>query len=146
MMGVGVLAHDARGKVVASLCTIVPFITDSAIAGAVAAWKVIEFCCDQGFQRLILERDALEIVVALKQVGPSWTQFGQLIEDSRTRLDSLQFWTTTHTRRENNEAAHFLAKSALHQSLHCVRQGFCPLVFNILQVRSKSLPLDFINI
>lgn len=38
-MGVGVIARDERGLVVAFMCTTIPFITDPSIAEAVAAWK-----------------------------------------------------------------------------------------------------------
>ncbi|GLT53268.1 hypothetical protein SLA2020_265510 [Shorea laevis] len=78
-MGVGVIARKARGLVVVSMCTTIPFITDPSIAEAVAAWKVAVFCCDQGFPSVILEGDALEIVQAFRQEGPSWSRYGQII-------------------------------------------------------------------
>ena len=56
---------DALGAIVASLATTVPFITDPTVVEAVAAWKAI-VCIDLGFQRVIFEIDALEIVNALR--------------------------------------------------------------------------------
>jgi hypothetical protein len=100
-----------------------PFITDPSIAEAVATWKATVFCCDQGFQSVILEGDALEIVQAFRQEGPSWSKYGQIIANSRTRLNSIQSWEPSHIRREANEAAHLLAKAALHQSLDGLWQG-----------------------
>lgn len=49
MMGVGILAHDSGGYVVATMCTTIPFITDPTMAEATAAWKAVLFCCEQGF-------------------------------------------------------------------------------------------------
>lgn len=69
IIGMRVIASDARGLVVASMCGTIPFIIDPTIAEAVAAWKAIVFYCEQGFQRLILEGDALEIVQVFGRRG-----------------------------------------------------------------------------
>lgn len=66
-----------------------PFINSSTIAKVVAVLKAVALCKDLGFQRVILEGDALEIVQALRRF-------------------------VAHIRREANEAAHSLAKAALH--------------------------------
>jgi hypothetical protein len=86
MMGVGVIVRDERGDVLATLCTTIPFVTDPTIAEAIAAWKAVELGCELGFQRVILEGDALEIVKALRQAEPSWSRYGQLIEDASTSI------------------------------------------------------------
>lgn len=64
-MGVGIIARDHEDKVKASLYTIRPYIFDPTTAEAVAVWKVVEFNRDLGFQNIMLERDALEILFAL---------------------------------------------------------------------------------
>lgn len=104
-MGLGIIVHDAEGLVLASKCSKYPFITDPTIA----AWKTAEFCHELGLQRVILEGDVLVIVQALRQKEPTWSSYGQLIEDTCALLNGLPFWMATHTRREANEAAHQLA-------------------------------------
>lgn len=89
-IGVGVVARDERGGFVASFCTTVPFITNPALAEAVAAWKAIGFCYEQDFPRLILEGDALDIVQGLRQEGPSWCRYGQTFG----RLPSMSKWVS----------------------------------------------------
>jgi ribonuclease HI len=125
-MGVGVIIRDAEGLVVASLCSTVPSITDPPTAEAIAAWKAAELCHALGLQRVILEGDALAIVQGLRQEAPSWCQYGLLLEDTRSILNSLPFWKVTHVRREANGAAHGLAQAALHQSLDCIWYNSCP--------------------
>jgi hypothetical protein len=74
------------------------------------------FGVELGYQRIILEGDALEIVQALRNKDPSWSRYGQLIEDTKAKLNSLPFWTVSHVCRNANEPAHRLAQAAIHQS------------------------------
>jgi hypothetical protein len=84
-----VVARDARGSVVVAMCKTIPSIMDPTTAEAMAAWHAVDFSCVQGFQRLILEGDALAIVQSLRQQEPSWTRYGQFIEDSHVLLNGL---------------------------------------------------------
>lgn len=74
-MGVRVIATYCEGNVLVTMCTIVPFIIDSTIAEAVAAWKAVEFYRNLGILRLILEDDALEVVHTLWQEVSCWSQY-----------------------------------------------------------------------
>jgi hypothetical protein len=49
----------------------------------------VEFNRDMGFQNIIIEGDALEVVNAL-QKGYCWSEYRQLIEDAKVILNSLQ--------------------------------------------------------
>lgn len=91
-MGVGTIIRNAEGTIMAIMCTTVPFITDPTVTEAVALWKVASFCLELGFQRLHLEGDALEIVQTLQQRDSCFSRYGQLIDDTRVRLSSLQTW------------------------------------------------------
>lgn len=113
-MGVGVIARDVEGLILASMYTTVPFITDPSVVEAVATWKAVVFCIEKGFQRIYLKGDALEIVQALRQEAPSWSQYGQLIEDTRVRLGSFHFWFLGYIRRDANEVAYCLAQAVVH--------------------------------
>jgi hypothetical protein len=75
-MEVGVIIKNSEGAVLASLCTTVPFISNPTIVEAIAAWKAANLCYDLGFQRVIMEGDALVVVQALQQNAPSWCQYG----------------------------------------------------------------------
>lgn len=85
-----------------------------------ALWKAVSCCLELGFPMLHLEGDVFEVVQALQQSVFCWSHYGQLIEDTRIQLGSLQAWFVSHTRRETNEAAHHLTKVAIFRSLNFV--------------------------
>lgn len=66
-MGVGVIAP--KGIVQASMCNTVPSIIDLTVAETMAAWKVVVFYIEMGYQRVYIEGEELEIVHILKGVG-----------------------------------------------------------------------------
>lgn len=82
-MGVRVLLCDAIGTVVASMCSLVPYITDPTMAKGVALWRAMLFCLNLGVSKLHLEGDSQEIVQALLREGPCWSRYVYLIEESR---------------------------------------------------------------
>lgn len=125
-MGVGVIVRDAVGAVVASLCSVVPYIIDLVVAEAVALWKAVELCTELELPRLHLEGDCWEIVQALLMEGTCWRWYGHLIEESRYQLDTFHDWSVSHTRKEANEAINWSAKAALTQSLNYIWRGSYP--------------------
>lgn len=127
-IGVGVIARDEMGWIVASFCTTVPCFTEPTTAEAIAACKAAQFCREQDFQHIIMEGDALMVVEGLMQEGPSWQRYGHLIAEARNFLNGLVSWKISHVHREGNKAAHRLAKLAVHHSLHRVWQGTGPSI------------------
>jgi hypothetical protein len=91
-----------------------------------------------------LEGDALEVVTALRQEGPSWSKFGQLIADARSRLNSFQSWEPCHVRRAANEVAHRLAKAARDSLLMEFGWDRVPLLFKALYLLSKIFLINFL--
>lgn len=76
-MGVGLIARDAAGVVVATKCSFMHPVSDSAIADQViGAWKAVLFCQDLGLQCVIIEGDGLEIVQALRRDDSCWSRYG----------------------------------------------------------------------
>jgi hypothetical protein len=67
-----------------------------------------------------LEGDAFKIVNTLGKKESCWTRYGQLIEDSRVILNSLQSWVVGHVGRKANKAAYRLEKLALCYSLDLI--------------------------
>jgi len=62
---------------------------------------------------LFFEGDSLNVVKVLRQDGRCLNRFGQLIEDVRTMLCSVQFTEVKHIRREANSVVHRLARNVL---------------------------------
>jgi ribonuclease HI len=113
-MGIGIIARDHTGSVLASACSSRPHITNPTVAEAIAAWKLAEVCSSLGFSKVVLEGDSLEVVKALQMEGPFWRRFGSTINDAKILLNSLEEWRVCHVKRTGNVAAHNLAKRGLN--------------------------------
>ena len=82
-MGMGFLARNSAGQVLASYCATKPYIVDPGIAEAVSAWKMIEVAVSLGFQSVIFEGNSLEIVQALRNEGCCLGRFGQVVNEAK---------------------------------------------------------------
>jgi hypothetical protein len=111
-MGMGFLARNSAGHVLASYCATKPYIVDPGIAEAVSAWKMIEVAVSLGFQSVIFEGDSLEIVQALRNEGSCLGRFGQVVNEAKICLNSIHSWSIYRVKRSANNAAHCLAKYA----------------------------------
>lgn len=116
LMGVGVIVRDHEGKVMATMCSPMKYITDPTVVEAFAAWRTVGFGRDLGLRNVITEDDALEIVYALRREDPTWSMYGHLIDDAKIVLQSFHSWRVIHMKRDANKAAHPLAKATLQQS------------------------------
>ncbi|GLT54215.1 hypothetical protein SLA2020_274320 [Shorea laevis] len=117
LMGVGIIARDSMRQVMATMCSFKPYVLNPTVAEAYTALKAAEFGKDFRFQNIILKGVALKIVQALQKEEQVqvWNRYGNLIEDSKTLLNSISSWRAHHVQREANSVAHFLAKEALLQ-------------------------------
>jgi hypothetical protein len=79
----------------------------------VVAWQVATFCCDMGIHCAIFEGDSLTVVSTLRRERPCWSGSGQLIEDTKIRLNSLHFNDIRHIRKDANTAAYCMVKLTL---------------------------------
>jgi ribonuclease HI len=84
-MGIGVVVRNESGEVVAALAKVIPFVEDPTAAEAIAAWHAVNLCVDRGFHQVVLERDSQIVVSALNQTSPSWSSYGQLLEDTKVK-------------------------------------------------------------
>lgn len=90
------------------------------MAEAMAAMEACLFCKEVGFFDIILEGDALQIVLEIKLINsglPFLSRFGHFIDSINRELSSFRSTKFVHVPRELNSAAHVLAKEA---SLHCL--------------------------
>jgi hypothetical protein len=66
IMGVGVVARDATGAVKAALCSSLPYVSDPSVAESLGARQAIVLGQKMGFPSIVLEGDAKEIVLGLR--------------------------------------------------------------------------------
>lgn len=63
--------------------------------------------------QIVVEGDASQVVLELRQGKDNWSQGGCLIQDAGILLNSFANWSTHHVYREANMVAHKLAKHIL---------------------------------
>ena len=61
-MGIGAIVRDSMGDVLATLLAPKDYIIKLDIAKAMEALRVVQFCGEVGFYRVVLEGDALQVV------------------------------------------------------------------------------------
>jgi hypothetical protein len=125
-MGIGIIARDHFGSVLAAVSASMPHVTDPTTAEAVATWKMAEVCVNLGYSRVILKGDSLEIVNSLQMDGSCWSRYGAMINDAKVLLNSIQEWKVCHAKRTANVAAHLLAKHGLTVEAECMWQSDFP--------------------
>jgi hypothetical protein len=88
-MGIGIIARDHSGTVLAAVSSLMLGITDPTTTEAVATWKMAEACVSLGYSKVILEGDSLEIVNSLQKDGCCWSRYSTMINDAKVLLDSI---------------------------------------------------------
>jgi hypothetical protein len=117
LVGVGIIARDSCGKVLASVCSIQRYIADPSTAEAWGARQGADFGRVMGYSNVILEGDALEVVLAL-QNDEGASSFGNLVIETKGLLSCFGSGLFQHVGREGNKAAHCLAKYAVVNHLN----------------------------
>ncbi|ONI02519.1 hypothetical protein PRUPE_6G203400 [Prunus persica] len=97
--GVGVVVKDSTGKFVAE---------------ALAARTGTILAMERGYQNVVFESDALQIVTALRNHSIDRSVIGPVVEDTKSLLTQITGEGFTHIRRTANGVAHRLARFALH--------------------------------
>jgi hypothetical protein len=112
-MGVGMVAQNQNGDVIGVKCMTKSFIIDPTTTEAVGAREMVAFCQQMGFSTIIMERDSLELIQALRREGSCWTSYGMMINDAKMDLLNIPHWEVCHVKHGANVVAHTLAKQAL---------------------------------
>ncbi|KAF5445799.1 hypothetical protein F2P56_034822 [Juglans regia] len=113
-MGIGIVFRDQEGDILLSACIPLSSVMTAAQAEANALWKALKMCEELRIGEAELEGDALSIVNAINNREENWEWGGQTIEDIRGLLHNRPQWHVTHTFREANKVADFLAKFSLN--------------------------------
>ncbi|CAN6696357.1 unnamed protein product [Malus baccata var. baccata] len=81
--------------------------------------KGLLLAIQRGYHDIIIESDALHIVSALHSGLPNGSLIGNIMEDSKALLSTITGAIATHTRHQNNEVAHRIARYALSSLANC---------------------------
>ncbi|XP_059461945.1 uncharacterized protein LOC132190935 [Corylus avellana] len=91
-MGVGVIVRDHTGKAMAMLCATKRSITNAPTVEAIGAWLAVDYAQRMGYQNVVFEGDALEIVRALNKEEDCWTTYGQIVNTAKEEIVKHMGW------------------------------------------------------
>jgi ribonuclease HI len=109
IIGLGAIVRDERGEFVEAETNYLKMQVEPVVAESLAALRALNLCTERGYQNVIMEGDALQVINLINSVEPCNSGFGHLIEDIRAdsrRVGGIRF---QHVRRTANQAAHELA-------------------------------------
>ncbi|XP_074300083.1 uncharacterized protein LOC141631292 [Silene latifolia] len=110
VVGLGVVARDMAGRVVGMGCRRVEADWDVEVAEARAASFGLEVANRLGFSNIILESDALKVVLAVKNEAVARSPFGLCVIDVLFSLRSFPSSKFIHVKRGGNTMAHCIAR------------------------------------
>jgi ribonuclease HI len=110
LMGIGIVVRDFARGVVATQCSTRPYVSDLVVAEALALWIAVVLLGQLSFRDVILERDSLEVVKAIRMVGRNWTRYRFILEETKETLQRCRSRDISHVRRTANKAVHRIAK------------------------------------
>jgi ribonuclease HI len=126
-LGVGVIVRDDHGRVHAAMSKTLDTFQEPVIGESLVALHAVEFSRDLGLQDVIFEGDSLQVVKMILDQDESWCRFGQIVADIQTVLGSFRRWEVRHVKRNQNTAAHGLAKESVREKIDRVWMEETPL-------------------
>ncbi|KAM1790955.1 hypothetical protein ACFX12_034974 [Malus domestica] len=131
--GVGWVGRDFAGLLQFAGGSGTGICHSAAAAEACAIQSALMACIDNGFDKVIIESDALVIIKMLSKVSPQDYSIECILGDIEILVQRLMSVTFSFVPRESNLAAHSVAKFALQQGgdyvWDCIGAKF---LFNIL--------------
>ncbi|KAL2928741.1 hypothetical protein RDABS01_019525 [Bienertia sinuspersici] len=108
-VGLGVVIRDERGNVlVAGVRKIEP--TEVEMAEAQAALYGVSLARRMGFNKVILEADALRVTMAVKSLAEGCSPIFLIYDDIHKICNSFDFFQCNHVKRSGNVVAHRIAR------------------------------------
>ncbi|XP_042939343.1 uncharacterized protein LOC122274364 [Carya illinoinensis] len=112
-IGIGLVARDHEGSILATKKLSVPSLAEPVLAEALGAFHAASMARELGLNSVMLEGDALQIVAGINHHFERWDRVGMVLLDTRMVLSSLVQWKVVFVRRSGNQFAHGLAKESL---------------------------------
>ncbi|KAM1053412.1 hypothetical protein PS2_000909 [Malus domestica] len=131
--GVGWVGRDFAGLLQFARGSGTGICHSAAAAEACAIRSALMACIDNGFDKVIIESDALVIIKMLSKVSPQDYSIECILGDIEILVQRLMSVTFSFVPRESNLSAHSVAKFALQQGGDYVWDCIGPkFLFNIL--------------
>ena len=104
--GIGVIIKNDKGEVMVGMSAIGPKVDTSEEAELLACRQSIEFVVDAGFTWLVIKGDNSNVMQAITSDVANYSFLGNVVDDIRHLMSSLQWATSSKIRRGGNKVAH----------------------------------------
>jgi len=142
LMGVGVIARNNSGAVLAAQCAVQRFILDPAIAEVIGAKMGAKLGRTLGLHSIFLEGDASVVVSALNREEDEFSRLGSIIVATRKILREFPVCKVGSVRRSCNKAAHQLARLAVSQALNQIWMDSYPSCISEIVFAERCLTFE----
>jgi ribonuclease HI len=116
--GLGVVIRDSHGDLLSARCATKQGSLEPSLAEAEAMLLSIQLCQELNISRVIFEGDAKGVVEGINSTEVDRGWMGHVFADIKQELQTLGDWKVQFIRRDDNKAAHLLAKSAVQSNLN----------------------------
>ena len=115
--GIGVVIRNEVGQIMGALSRNLPFPLGALEVEAKAIEEGINLACDLGLWEVEIESDAQVVVKAITDAASCPSYILKVVEGINLGLGYFRRWLVKHTSRQNNFAAHIMAREArfLHE-------------------------------
>lgn len=110
--GVGVVIRNERGELMACLEKQIARGVDVSHVESSAALSAVELAIDCGFEKVIIEGDALAVTKAIESKDMDLSSKGHQIEEIKRLCRFFRSFSICHIKREGHEVANCLAHKA----------------------------------
>ena len=132
-MAAGVMIRDHSGSCIAACCVGSPDVVNPELAEAIAVRTALVFALEEGLENVSVATDCLSVVQRIVSTNLDRSTCGPVIKDIKQLCASFTACSIYHVRREQNVAAHLLARSCnqLVCSVwrgvppECIREAIC---------------------
>lgn len=125
-MKLALAVRDREGNVLATKRMQREFCYDPLLAKSFGALQATVFGRELSLRMIILESDSLQVINSITQQDTSWSCVEMIITNVKNCLLLFWMWDVKHVRREVNNVAHCLTKSALELEMDCIQMEKSP--------------------
>ncbi|KAK8508267.1 hypothetical protein V6N12_019446 [Hibiscus sabdariffa] len=100
---------DIDGLIMAACTYPNPFVSHSEMAEALACFQATSLAIDLGFRRVIMERDALTVIIKTNSKSEDRSDIGSIISNIKNKIEEFEQITFMHVSRRLNNTTHVLA-------------------------------------
>jgi ribonuclease HI len=124
-MGIGVVIRNHLGECLAACSELLDEVTVSELAEALVLRRALSLADDEGICKLVVVSDCLSAIQRIQSTAMDRRLVGVVIQDIKEFANNFTNIYFSHVRRQCNESAHILARSA-ERFVSSVFRNFAP--------------------